>query len=56
MAFCDLEGAMSNAEKFLKYVVTVCMDRSKEDLEFFEAFYDKKLSERLRHVNRKFCF
>lgn len=47
MAFADLDSAMGNAELMLKYVVKHVLGKSKEDLEFFAKFYDKKLVNKL---------
>lgn len=50
MAFCDLQGAMDNAESMLKYVVRHILDNCQEDLAFFNQFYDKQLLERLERL------
>ncbi len=43
MAFCDLNDMTVLAEEFLKYILTFCLDRYPEDLEFLQKFYNKKL-------------
>merc|ERR1712232_1089009 len=53
MAFADLTSAMDNAESMLKFVVAKTLDRCKEDLQFFNSFYDKALLERLEKVVNK---
>jgi asparaginyl-tRNA synthetase len=50
MAFADLPAAMDNAESMLKYVVKDVMENCKEDLTFFQSFYDKKLMSRLEKL------
>eukprot|EP00957_Ditylum_brightwellii_P130616 9964296-Ditylum_brightwellii.AAC.1 len=50
MAFADLTSAMDNAEGMLKYVVKDVLEKCKEDLTFFNNFYDKGLMKRLEKV------
>jgi len=50
IAFCDLDGAMTNAEQMLKHCVRHVLETCQEDLEFFANFYDKKLLERLQKL------
>ena len=50
MAFCDLEGDMRCAEELVKYLVKTAIESCSEELEFFNAFVDKGLLERLRFV------
>jgi asparaginyl-tRNA synthetase len=50
MAFADLQSAMNNAEQMLKYVVSQVLQHCREDLEFFNNFYDKQLLTRLQKV------
>ncbi|GKZ01550.1 hypothetical protein MPSEU_001105600 [Mayamaea pseudoterrestris] len=50
MAFCNLDGAMDNAEAMLKYVVEQVLEHGREDLEFLTQFYDKQLLERLQRL------
>ena len=55
MAFCDLEGDMELAEAMIKYIIRKVLDDCKEEVEFFNNFYDKGLIERLNHIyNSKF--
>lgn len=53
MAFADLDEAMKNAEKMLKYVVAHVLDKCQEDLTFFANFYDKNLFLRLEKLVAK---
>lgn len=50
MAFCDLEGAMRNAEEMLQYTVRHALDTCHDDLTFFNKFYDPQLLERLEQL------
>lgn len=50
MAFCDLEGDMELAEAMIKYIIRKVLDDCKEEVEFFNKFYDKELIERLNHI------
>jgi len=50
MAFCDLNGAMDGAERFVKGVIAHALSSCKDDLAFFEKFYDKTLTSRLSDV------
>lgn len=50
MAFCDLQGDMDLAEKFIKAMAAYAMERCTDDLEFFGKFVDKGLHERLKFV------
>lgn len=50
MAFADLDCAMDNAERLLKYVVGHVLENCREDLEFFGKFFDKELLSRLEKV------
>ena len=50
MAFTDLEGNMDVAERMLKFVIKYVLDNAKEEMEFFNNFFDKELLERLNHV------
>lgn len=53
MAFADLTSAMDNAESMLKFVVSKALDKNKEDLDFFNSFYDKALLARLEKLKEK---
>jgi len=53
MAFADLTSAMDNAESMLKFVVSKALDKNKEDLNFFNSFYDKALLARLEKLKEK---
>jgi asparaginyl-tRNA synthetase len=50
MAFADLEDNRECAEKYLKYLIGFVLEHCAEDMEFFDAFIEKGLIERLRHV------
>lgn len=50
MAFADLEDNMECAEAYVKFVVRYVLDNCKEDMEFFDAFIEKGVIERLQHV------
>jgi asparaginyl-tRNA synthetase len=50
MAFADIFGAMDNAEGFVKHVVKYVLGTCKEDITFFEKFYDKSLSDKLKKL------
>ena len=50
MAFADLKDNMECAEAFLKYVFRYVLKHCSEDMEFFDAFIEKGVIERLRHV------
>jgi asparaginyl-tRNA synthetase len=50
MAFADLKDDMECAEAFLKYVFRYVLNHCAEDMEFFDAFIEKGVIERLKHV------
>lgn len=50
MAFCDLQGDMDVAEAMIKHIITTVMEKCPDELNFFNAFVDKGLKERLEHV------
>ena len=50
MAFTDLSGNMEIAESMLKYVIKYVLDNAKEEMEFFNKFFDNELLDRLNHV------
>lgn len=50
MAFADLAADRECAESYLKYVVRYILENCPEDMEFFDAFIEKGLIERLKHV------
>ena len=50
MAFCDLEGDLECMEAMVKYIIAAVLERCPQEMEFFNAFVDKGLLERLRHV------
>jgi asparaginyl-tRNA synthetase len=50
MAFCDLDGAVSLAEAFLKHVFAAVLEACPEDMSFFAERIDPKVIDVLRHV------
>lgn len=50
MAFTDLKGNMEVAESMLKYVISYVLEHDKQEMEFFNKFFDNGLIERLNHV------
>lgn len=50
MAFCDLDFNMFIAEELIKYVISHVMTECKEEIEFFNQFFDKGLIERLTNI------
>ncbi|MEY2880709.1 MAG: Asparagine--tRNA ligase [Verrucomicrobiota bacterium] len=53
VAFCDLEGDMTLAEDFVKYLIRDAKEHCAADLEFFGKFVDKELLARLDFVLKK---
>ncbi len=50
MAFADLKHNMAVAESYLKFIINAVLERCPQDLEFFDAFIEKGLIERLKLV------
>jgi asparaginyl-tRNA synthetase len=50
LAFADLKDNMECAESFLKYIFQYVLNHCVEDMEFFDAFIEKGVIERLKHV------
>ncbi len=50
MAFCDLEGDLQCMEGMVKHIINTVLEKCPQEMEFFNAFVDKGLLERLRHV------
>lgn len=50
MAFTDLKGNMEVAEAMLKYVIKYVLDNDKDEMEFFNKFFDNGLIDRLNNV------
>ncbi len=50
MAFCDLDGDMDVAEEMIKYVIRTVLEKCPDEMDFFNAFVDKGLRERLEGV------
>lgn len=55
IAFADLQDNMQLAQDMVKFIITYVMENCKQEMEFFNAFVDKGLIERLtKLVNSKF--
>ncbi|MDF2547226.1 asparagine--tRNA ligase [Anaerosolibacter sp.] len=50
IAFADLEDNMELAEEMMKYIIQYVMENAPEEMEFFNAFIDTGLFERLNNV------
>lgn len=50
IAFADLQDDMDLAEGMLKYVLNYVMEQCPDELDFFEAHFEKGLKEKLSHV------
>jgi len=50
MAFCDLEGDMQVAEDMVKYVINYVLNTCHFEIDFFNAYVDQSLKERLELV------
>ncbi len=50
MAFCNLEENMNLAEEIIKYLTTVILNKSIDDLELFANFVDKSLLSTLENI------
>jgi asparaginyl-tRNA synthetase len=50
IAFCDLEGDQNLAEEFLKYIFKYVLEHCPEDLEFFNKWVDKTISDRVNNI------
>jgi asparaginyl-tRNA synthetase len=50
MAFADLKDNITIAEEYLKFVTRYVLKNCSEDMEFFDAFIERGLLERLRNV------
>lgn len=50
IAFADLQDDMDLAEEMLKYVLNYVMEQCPDELDFFEAHFEKGLKEKLSHV------
>lgn len=53
MAFCDLNGAMDNAERYVKFTAKKILESCSNDLQFFQKFYDKELLKKLDNLINK---
>ena len=50
IAFADLEDNMELAEDMVKYIINYVLENCPEEMEFFNAFVDKGLLERLHNI------
>jgi asparaginyl-tRNA synthetase len=50
MAFANLKDDMECAESYLKFLFSYVLKNCAEDMEFFDAFIEKGVIDRLRHV------
>ena len=50
MAFCDLEGDMDLAEDYIKHLFRAALERTPEDMAFFNQWVDKTVIETLTHI------
>ncbi|WP_343348058.1 asparagine--tRNA ligase [Terrisporobacter petrolearius] len=50
IAFADLEDNMELAEDMVKYIISYVLEHCPEEMEFFNAFVDKGLLERLKSI------
>jgi len=50
MAFCDLDGDVTLAEAFLKYIFRYVLEHCEEDMAFFNRFIDGTVIETLEHI------
>jgi asparaginyl-tRNA synthetase len=50
MAFCDLQGDMDLAEEFVRHCLRAALDKSADDLAFFDKWVHPGLLETLHHV------
>lgn len=50
IAFADLEDNMELAEDMVKYIINYVLEHCPEEMEFFNAFVDKGLLERLNNI------
>ena len=50
MAFCNMDGNMELAEKFLKYILQYVLDNSSEDMNFFNSFVQKGIIDDIKNI------
>ncbi|MBS0652122.1 MAG: asparagine--tRNA ligase [Verrucomicrobia bacterium] len=50
LAFADLQDDMECAESYLKFVINYVLKHCAEDMAFFDAFIEKGVIDRLKHV------
>ncbi len=50
IAFADLNANMILAEELMKYIISYALENAKEEMDFFNAFVDKGLKDRLQNI------
>lgn len=50
MAFCDLNGDMSLAEEFIKFIISYVLENCEEDMKFFNSWIEKGIIDSLESV------
>lgn len=50
MAFAELPEVIETAEKMIKYIINTLLERCQNELEFFDAHFEKGLIEKLKSV------
>ena len=50
VAFCDLNGLADLAEDFLKYIFSYTLDHVREDMDFFDQWYDNTIISTLQAI------
>ena len=50
MAFANLKDDMQNAENMIKFVTSYVLEHCKNEIEFFNKFYEKNLLEKLQNL------
>jgi asparaginyl-tRNA synthetase len=50
VAFADLDNNMELAEAMIKYIINYVIEKAPEEMEFFNSFIDKGLSDRLNTI------
>ncbi len=53
LAFTDLKGNMDSAEEMVKYIIQYVLDRTPEEMAFFDKFVQKGLLKKLHEVVNK---
>ncbi len=50
IAFADINDDMDLAENMVKYIISFCLEEAPEEMQFFNAFIDNALLQRLQNV------